>query len=295
MIKQIIFSATLLFSINVSLHSMNMAHQDNLDFFTICTNDADLYQGKNLNLQLRRIDLHNLLDPKTEQEKLDRQSFMDILCDYEANKNAYGTEVAEFLKPTSSDKMLSDWIQGQDNKLSKMPDDQKFMHHWIIEDSDNNHAFVGRMCVHTYIGQRPNDYEDTFMVAFGLTIASSHRNQKIFSRIAQPTLIKISKLIEEYALTEHEQTMTHRLGLCTLDEELCKIDVCNVDNEESRKKCNNFLNIIFCFDTDTDNHVMHLAAEKIGATKIHSWTREINICGEKMMRKSDLFAILWLL
>lgn len=231
MLKDIFLAATLIFG----------ASQDNLDLFTIQTNDADVCQSKNLNLQFRSIDLHNL-------EQRDQQSFVNVLCDFDANAYAYGPEVAEYLATIPSAKVLANWIQGQDSKLTKMPDHQKIMHHWIIEDIDNEYAFVGRICLHTYISERPDDYTDTYLLAFGLTIASTHRNQKIFSRIAAQTLHTIAS-------------------------------------------CKRFQDATFCFDTDTNNLPMHLAAQKLGAQKIHSWAKEFNVDNQKMIQNFDLFII----
>lgn len=186
MIKNIFFVMTFLFNMSSSLYSMDTFKQETADRFSIATDD--------LNVVFRRIHLPAISNPSNEGEKNDCETLKKHFGDFDAVKDMFGWPAAivfQVLHKLSPKFILDTYINAYTAKLNKMSEDQKIEYHWFVEDSEKN--FLGLLSISTYVGGRPVQYSDKFLLEVGLALSEEYRNQGITSKLLVPVLQKLSQ------------------------------------------------------------------------------------------------------
>ncbi len=139
--------------------------------------------------QFRSINLHQITPE-------DRNQMAACLNDFEGIRSMFGWLAACTLKTImffSPYKVLDSVIQHYDEKLLKMPEDERINYHWLIEDLNKQNALVGFVSLSSYVDPCPEEYANN-LVEFGLTIFPNYRHRKILSTICVPVLEKMSEM-----------------------------------------------------------------------------------------------------
>jgi hypothetical protein len=147
-------------------------------FDVVCDN------GNQRNIALRLIDTKNL-------EPRDKKNLLTLSGDYEMLATMFGrlnAAAIKFVHFTSPDTILNMLHTSEENKYEKMPDDQKHLYHWIIEEATSKQC-IGDLSVSTYTDNRPPKYGNSLLIEIGLVLNAAYRNQKLASTFA-PHVVK---------------------------------------------------------------------------------------------------------
>lgn len=186
-------------------------------------------QTEKLNIGFRPIDLRDLANPIDEHAfssgkpsgPSDRDLLIKHFGDFDANANWLGMWPAAFFQiihAISPSELLELYVRKYAQRYQAMPEDQKILQFWIMEDLDTfGHPFVGKLSVSTYVDDCPEEYEGVLLLEVGLSLSEEYRNKGITSQLAQKVYQHLQTLKPfEHGIfcfdTRTENIPTHRIA-----------------------------------------------------------------------------------